>query len=119
MKVGVYVDGFNLYYGGRKQCGDAEGWRWLDVRGLSATLVEEQRGWPEAQIERVVYCSAPIDQGLNPSGYAKQLLYFRRCSSLGASTWSSSASIRQASATVLWRSRRTLAASSWFRRRGR
>lgn len=84
MKVGVYVDGFNLYYGGRKQCGDTEGWRWLDVRGLSVTLVGEQRGWPEAQIERVVYCSAPIDQGLNPSGYAKQFLYFQALQQSGS-----------------------------------
>ncbi|HEY7200404.1 MAG TPA: NYN domain-containing protein, partial [Candidatus Dormibacteraeota bacterium] len=31
MRVGVYVDGFNLYYGARGLCGrGTAGWRWLD-----------------------------------------------------------------------------------------
>lgn len=35
MRVGVYVDAFNLYYGARDWCGKGEpGWRWLDVIGL-------------------------------------------------------------------------------------
>ena len=36
MRVGVYIDGFNLYYGGRGLCGKGvAGWRWLDVRALN------------------------------------------------------------------------------------
>ena len=36
MKVGVYVDGYNLYYGGRGICGrGVPGWRWLDLRSLA------------------------------------------------------------------------------------
>ena len=32
MKVGVYIDGLNLYYGGRATVGrSAPGWRWLDL----------------------------------------------------------------------------------------
>ena len=40
MRIGVYVDGFNLYYGARGLCGrGTPGWRWLDLRGLAADLV--------------------------------------------------------------------------------
>jgi hypothetical protein len=45
MRVGVYVDGYNLYYGGRSLCGRGRpGWRWLDLRALSARLVQSQSG---------------------------------------------------------------------------
>lgn len=58
MRVGVYIDGYNLYYGGRKHCGrGAAGWRWLDLRGLVADLVAAQQGWALATIERVIYCT--------------------------------------------------------------
>lgn len=77
MRVGVYVDGFNLYYGGRKCCGRGiAGWRWLDIRRLSATLVGERaRWWSGAVIDRVVYCTAMIDARTNPSGAGDQELY--------------------------------------------
>jgi hypothetical protein len=33
MRVGVYIDGFNLYYGAKAWCGaGTPGWRWLDTR---------------------------------------------------------------------------------------
>ena len=45
MRVGAYVDGFNLYYGGRSLCGrGTPGWRWLDVRALIARRL----GWDGA-----------------------------------------------------------------------
>jgi hypothetical protein len=35
MRVGIYVDGYNLYYGGRHLAGSEPAhWKWLDVRGL-------------------------------------------------------------------------------------
>jgi hypothetical protein len=35
LRVGIYIDGYNLYYGGRGTCGrGAAGWRWLDLRQL-------------------------------------------------------------------------------------
>lgn len=77
MRVGVYIDGYNLYYGGRKQLGKIPGWRWLDLRSLVTTLVAEQRSWPEATITRIVYCTARIDQGLNPSGHVEQDAYLK------------------------------------------
>jgi len=39
MRVGVYIDGYNLYYGARGLSGaGTSGWRWLDVRGLGARV---------------------------------------------------------------------------------
>ena len=35
MRVGAYIDGLNLFYGGRELCGRGRpGWRWLDLRLL-------------------------------------------------------------------------------------
>jgi len=32
LRVGAYVDGLNVYHGGRHLCGrDAPGWRWFDL----------------------------------------------------------------------------------------
>lgn len=78
MKVGVYIDGFNLYYGGRGACGrGTAGWRWLDLRALATTLC----GWPGSTIERVVYCTAEIDSAENPSGYRDQQVYLKALTS--------------------------------------
>lgn len=45
MRVGVYVDAFNLYHGGRAHFGGGgvAGWRWLDIRRLASTLVGDDR----------------------------------------------------------------------------
>lgn len=78
MKVGVYVDGYNLYYGARDQCGrGSAGWRWLDVRSLIATVVAQQAAWSGAVIDRIVYCTARIDAATNPSGFADQDVYLK------------------------------------------
>lgn len=78
MRVGVYVDGYNLYYGGRSLCRrGTPGWRWLDIRALAETLVSERRNWPNAQIDRVIYCTARVDSTDNPSGYADQDVYLK------------------------------------------
>jgi hypothetical protein len=67
MRVGIYVDGFNLYYGARNLCGrGTAGWRWLDIRALATTLVGERRNWSGASITRVIYCTAVIDAITNP-----------------------------------------------------
>jgi hypothetical protein len=78
MRVGVYVDGFNLYYGGRSLCGrGAVGWRWLDLRALSTTLIRERKNWADATIGRIVYCTARINAVSNPAGHADQDIYLR------------------------------------------
>jgi hypothetical protein len=62
MRVGVYIDGFNLYYGGRGLVGGKgrTGWRWLDLRALSENLIARHSGWPPVTGTRVVYCTARI-----------------------------------------------------------
>jgi hypothetical protein len=78
MRVGVYVDGFNLYYGARGLCGrGTSGWRWLDLRALASDLIARRTSWPGAQVDRVVYCTARIDGAANPSGHADQDIYLK------------------------------------------
>jgi hypothetical protein len=61
VRIGVYIDGFNLYYGARGLCGrGTPGWRWIDLRGLATDLVGRRTNWAGAQVERVVYCTARI-----------------------------------------------------------
>jgi NYN domain len=78
MRVGVYVDGFNLYYGARGLCGrGTAGWRWLDIRALAQRIVSRISRWQGAIIARVVYCTAVIDAASNPSGYTEQNIYLK------------------------------------------
>lgn len=85
MRVGVYVDAYNLYYGGRASCGrGTAGWRWLDIRALAQGLLKERSDWPGAGIKRVVYCSARVDSADNPSGYADQDIYLKALIATGS-----------------------------------
>lgn len=85
MRVGVYIDGFNLYYGARGLCGrSTPGWRWLDLRQLAANLVTAQSNWTGAQIDRVVYCTARISGASNPSGSRDQDTYLRALTAANA-----------------------------------
>jgi len=81
----VYVDGYNLYYGGRGHCGrGTSGWRWLDVRALASMLVEERTNLPGAHVGRVVYCTARVDGADNPSGHADQDVYLKALLATGS-----------------------------------
>lgn len=78
MRVGVYVDGFNLYFGARAICGrGTPGWRWLDIRGIAEYLLTPSWVWQEATIERVVYCTARVSGAEDPSSPADQDVYIR------------------------------------------
>ncbi len=78
MRVGVYIDGYNLYYGGRSSCGrSTAGWRWLDVRALAEALVRERANWPAAHVTRVIYCTARVDATENQSSHADQDVYLK------------------------------------------
>ncbi len=60
MRVGVYIDGYNLYYGGRGICGrGSSGWRWLDLRALAVRLIDPGL-WEGAVVDRVVFCTARV-----------------------------------------------------------
>ncbi|MEU5527681.1 hypothetical protein ABZ744_12145 [Micromonospora chersina] len=78
-QVGVYIDGYNLYYGGRGLMGGPglPGWRWLDLRQLAKSVIALHSGWAGAQVVRVVYCTARIDGSTNPSGARDQNVYLR------------------------------------------
>ena len=85
VRTGVYVDGFNLYYGARALCGrGTPGWRWLDLRGLAADLVGRPASWAGAEVARVVYCTARIDGAANPSGQADQDVYLKALIAAGS-----------------------------------
>lgn len=86
MRVGVYVDGFNLYYAGRKLCGrGVQGWRWLDIRSLAAALIAEHTAqWQGAVVERVIYCTARIHAATNPVGAAEQDVYLKSLKASGS-----------------------------------
>lgn len=83
-RVGVYVDGYNLYYGGKRQLGKAQGWRWLDIRSLTTAIVAAQRDWPGATISRIVYCTARIDGAMNPLGQREQDVYLKALKASGS-----------------------------------
>jgi hypothetical protein len=78
MKVGVYVDGFNLYFGARDHCGSGTpGWRWLDIRSLVAGALPQDWSDDGAGIDRVVYCTARVSGIDDPSTPRDQNVYLR------------------------------------------
>jgi hypothetical protein len=77
VRVGVYVDGFNLY-GGRGICGrGVAGWRWLDLRALMCSVVVARSGWTGPFDVRVVFCTARIKGADNAVGQRDQDTYLR------------------------------------------
>ncbi len=86
LHVGVYIDGFNLYYGARAIMGGPgrPGWRWLDLRRFAQHLVDTHSGWQGAQVRRVLYCTARTSGETNPSRSRDQELYLRALRSTGA-----------------------------------
>ena len=85
MKIGVYVDGYNLYYGGRGICGrGTPGWRWLDVRALAQAVISSQSGWAGSFDLRVVFCTARIKSGGDPTSQHDQDTYLRALTKYGA-----------------------------------
>jgi len=88
VRVGVYVDAYNLYYGGRALCGRAAaGWRWLDVRGLALNAIATQGSWSVSNLEHVVYCTARVDAVTNPGGHRDQDVYLKALLASGSVDW--------------------------------
>ena len=78
MRVGVYIDGLNLYYGGRSIMGRGQpGWRWFDLRKLSQRLLDGSNTWLArgATLHRIVYCTAFIAGSYNAQGRRNQDRY--------------------------------------------
>lgn len=75
LRVGVYVDAFNVYYGARAQCGrHSPGWRWLDLLGLSEKIASE-RFRRRARVTTMTYCTALRDKDGDPSSARDQNTY--------------------------------------------
>jgi hypothetical protein len=75
MRVGVYVDAFNVYYGGRDHCGrGTAGWRWLDLEALSRSLIDPGL-WPGTELTHLAYCTAHRDRAGDPTSVADQRAY--------------------------------------------
>lgn len=81
MRIGVYVDGYNLYYGARKHCGGpTSGWKWLDIRELVRPYV----GWTNSSLQHIVYCTARVSPTDSPSAAVDQSIYLEALLSSGA-----------------------------------
>lgn len=87
LSVGVYFDGFNVYYGGKKQFGPgAAGWKWFSPRNLATNTLQAflsgphatpdiQSIWGGCSIDRVVFCTAKISQDRDHQAYYDQLAF--------------------------------------------
>lgn len=82
MRVGVYIDGFNLYYGAKRQFDDSQtGWKWIDLRVLAA---RRNFHTPGATIDRVVYCTARITDEDSVGAAQRQSVYLNALAASGA-----------------------------------
>jgi hypothetical protein len=86
MRVGVFVDGFNVYYGGVGLAGGrgVPGWRWLDLRKLASNLIGQHPAWSGPAVDRVVYCTARISGAGHPQQQRDQDTYLRALVAAGA-----------------------------------
>lgn len=85
MRVGVYIDGFNLYYGGRGVCGrSTSGWRWLDIRSLVSDLIANHAPWQTPTELSITYCTARVSGASNPAGQREQDVYLRALTRSGS-----------------------------------
>lgn len=76
VRVGIYVDAFNLYYGARDLCGrNTAGWRWLDIEKLVEEQLSQHRSWGRTRISRIVYCTALRDKDGDVSSAQDQKNY--------------------------------------------
>lgn len=85
MRVGAYVDRFNLYYGGRGYFGPQyPGWRWLDLRCMVNSVIEDHSPWSVFSLEHLVYCTARIRNSNNQNSQRDQDVYLRAIERHGA-----------------------------------
>lgn len=78
MRIGVYIDGYNLYYGARGLCGKGTaGWRWLDLRALASRWVQAHSEWPGPHDFTIVFCTARIRGGTRTRDQVSQDAYLR------------------------------------------
>lgn len=87
MRIGAYIDGYNLYYGARRMCGrGTPGWRWLDIKSLVTSLVAANSGWVGPHQIDITYCTARVSGASNPVGQREQDVYLRALAASGSAT---------------------------------
>jgi hypothetical protein len=85
MKVGVYIDGYNLYYGARGICGrGTPGWRWLDLRAMLTRVVRSQSGWTASSLVRIVFCTARVKPAAGSTAQRDQDVYLKALLATGS-----------------------------------
>lgn len=73
MRINVYVDGFNLYYGSLK----GQPYKWLNLHRMAELLL------PNFEVQRVRYFTARVkERPENPQAPARQNAYLRALSTL-------------------------------------
>jgi hypothetical protein len=88
VRVGAYIDGFNVYHGGAELSGAHPGWKWLDFRALAQTLANDE--WPgdTHTIERVVYCTASVKPtAMDPDLPKRQQIFINALRKSGSVDW--------------------------------
>jgi hypothetical protein len=76
MKVGIYIDGFNVYYGGESIMGKGvAGWRWLDMRAAFQAVAAAH--WHVTELTPVVYCTSRVLGRVDPGAQKRQDDYLR------------------------------------------
>src|SRR5690554_907960 len=87
MRVGVYVDGFNLYYGARNICGKStQGWRWLDLKSLVHSIIKKKSTWISPEIVNITFCTARISGATKDEARQEQDVYLRALSHTKSAT---------------------------------
>lgn len=83
MNVGVYIDGFNLYYGGESLMGKkVPGWRWLNLRAAFDAIASQH--WGNVTTDPLVYCTSRILGRVSVSAHKRQDDYLRALRKAGA-----------------------------------
>ena len=71
-RVGIYIDGYNLYYGG-KTLFPRGNWKWLDVRKLVCSQFPRHEPWGDAEVKRVLYFTSEVTN--SPETLRRQQAY--------------------------------------------
>src|ERR1019366_7356322 len=72
LRIAVYIDGFNLYFGGKVLVPDGS-WKWLDVRKLIESHLPKFAPWNNYEITRVLYFTAEVTD--SPETLRRQQAY--------------------------------------------
>lgn len=94
MRVGVYFDGYNIYYGGRARFGrGTAGWKWYSPKLMARQVINEvlatpnitsqgqvREVWQNADVHRTVFCTARIPDGRDPQAAHDQEVFLKAIS---------------------------------------